>query len=648
MPLELKATWSDWMTVAVTDRVLRARGNFKAVDTHDKIKLLPWSAYEKADTRYWEDLWPCATPEESLELMEEAWARKEADLRSMPGGEDIELFRDNMSLPQLARYLGYKQAESHGYAFFLPKKADEGERVEGTLQRNIAGGPSVVFDRVVDDRAVYTFDANSLYGWCLMQDMPIGRHLFEMDGTGLKVLGKRQSSLGERSWISSLRKQGHHVDTADNLPTKRVRVKGASGKSYTPDGIDRRTRTVYEYLGDHWHGGANLPETEAKIRDMEDAGWTVVTMWESEWATPDRLDAAAKEYYPPYAHMHYQKREDPALCLAPERVSENIVRDVLFGFVEVDVEWAGPEPPPPFPGLFFKRDDRLTHSHSAQSILLHTAYVRTLITRGYRLIRVHRIWEFHRGRPFAEFVERAVEERQKNTQAAATWKLLVNSLYGGFLMNMQERQTLKITKSDLGRSALVLNTLFREMEHVEGSDSACVFMATARKLMTAPTHLGKTVLDLAKARMVAFYHDVIKPAGGVIVSMDTDSFTFHMDPSVRLADAVPLAVREEWFDDPDEPDRLGPKKRGTPGLFHLESKGNSARAVGPKRVCVTDNDVPVKVSHAGVKRSALPLNPMSMYDAMCQGSEFSVAYPERRMVAGKCVLQERHVTMSAR
>jgi hypothetical protein len=648
MPLELKATSHVWLPLAVEKRVLRAKGNYRAADTIHGIKFLLWSAYEKADTRDWTDLWPDATPPESLDLAEETWARREADLRSMPGGCDLELFRGNVSLPHIARYLGYKTAESQGHAFYLPKGNVEGRHVEGALRRNMAGGPSVVFDRVVDGRAVYTFDANSLYAWALTQDMPVGRHLFELDANGLKVLGKRQGSLGERSWIASLRDRGYHVHTADELPTRRMRVKGASGKSYIPDGLNRQTRTVYEYLGDYWHGGDKMQETQDKIRDLEEAGWEVVTMWEKDWSTPDRMEAAAKRYYPPYAYMYNKRRGNPQSWLHADLVSKKILEDVLFGFVEVDVQWTASDPPPPFPGLFFKDEGRLTHSHSAHGVLLHTAYLQTLLTRGYGLTRVHKIWEFHRARPFSDFVDRAVAERQKNTPAAETWKMLVNSFYGGLIMNMRERQTMRRTTGDLDRGAIVLDPRFRDLDHSDGSDATCVFLTQKTTRMTAPIHLGKAVLDLAKARMVAFYHDVILPAGGVIVSMDTDSFTFHMDPCARLAEVVPRAVRDEWFDDPDDPERGGPKVRGTPGLFHLESKGDSARAVGPKRVCVTHNGAPVKVSHAGVKRRALPLNPMPLYDAMCRGDSIRVTYPERRLVAGKCVIKPRHVTMAAR
>jgi hypothetical protein len=239
-----------------------------------------------------------------------------------------------------------------------------------------------------------------------------------------------------------------------------------------------------------------------------------------------------------------------------------------------------------------------------------------------------------------------VAERQKNTPAAATWKLLLNSFYGGLIMNKVKNQTMRIATSDLQRSALVWDPSFCDLQHKDGSATAWVFRFQRTIYMDAPTHLGKAVLDLAKARMVAFYHDVVRPAGGIMVSMDTDSFTFHVDPTARMADLVPPHVREQWFDDPEDPERCGPKVRGTPGLFHLESTGDAARAVGPKRVCVTSSDQTVKVSHAGVKRDSLPANPMPLYDAMCRGTPVDVTFPERREVNGKYVIKDRRVTMS--
>jgi hypothetical protein len=215
--------------------------------------------------------------------------------------------------------------------------------VEQTIQRNMTGGPAIVWDRVVNDRKVLTYDANSLYGWAMSQDLPVGRNLFELDEEGHRVLGKRKGSLGERSWIASLRAQGIQVSTADELPTKRIRVKGASGASYIPDGVDRPNRTVYEYFGDHWHDDEGA---QARVQDLEKAGWRVVVMWERNWATPDRLDAAAKEYYPAYSHLFYRCK-DARAWLAPTRVTRAIVDGVLFRFALVDSAWTRPDPPAP-------------------------------------------------------------------------------------------------------------------------------------------------------------------------------------------------------------------------------------------------------------------------------------------------------------
>jgi hypothetical protein len=168
---------------------------------------------------------------------------------------------------------------------------------------------------------------------------------------------------------------------------------------------------------------------------------------------------------------------------------------------------------------------------------------------------------------------------------------------------------------------------FRDMHHIEGG-TAHMVSSKAAVVMDTPSQLGKAVLDMAKSRTVDFYFDVVLPLGGVLVSFDTDAFTFHIDPKVALVD-LPHEVRDAYFDNPDCPES-GVKLRGTPGLFHMESKGVAARAVGPKMICVTDGERSTKVSCKGVKRSALPEDPYPLYAAMCDGERVTVEFPSTK------------------
>jgi hypothetical protein len=180
MPLDLKATSHLWLG-AVDDRsVIRSAGEYRSVVTTAGIHFLSWASYETPDKKDWDACFPDASgPGESLVLLRELWQKREADFRAMPasmgGGSHVELFRGNVSLAHMARIMGYAAAEKRGFAFYLPRGEKEGAHVEGTLRKNMAGGPTYVFDRVVDGRKIVTFDANSLYAWALAQDMPVGR-----------------------------------------------------------------------------------------------------------------------------------------------------------------------------------------------------------------------------------------------------------------------------------------------------------------------------------------------------------------------------------------------------------------------------------------------------------------------------------------
>jgi ribosomal protein S18 len=87
------------------------------------------------------------------------------------------------------------------------------------------------------------------------------------------------------------------LDQKDKLhlfPLFREHPLVVNGKKYKVDGFDPLTRTIYEFLGDFWHGNPTRPknkrlygqlykETFKRIAVLEAAGYNVVYIWEKDF-----------------------------------------------------------------------------------------------------------------------------------------------------------------------------------------------------------------------------------------------------------------------------------------------------------------------------------------------------------------------------
>jgi very-short-patch-repair endonuclease len=105
-----------------------------------------------------------------------------------------------------------------------------------------------------------------------------------LDGQGCPKCGDN-FGIKENKWLDSL-----------NISERQVRI----GR-YVVDGYDPETKTVYEFNGDFWHGNPKVhdpnqinriinktfkqlhEETLRKEQDLKDNGYTVVSIWESDW-----------------------------------------------------------------------------------------------------------------------------------------------------------------------------------------------------------------------------------------------------------------------------------------------------------------------------------------------------------------------------
>jgi len=95
------------------------------------------------------------------------------------------------------------------------------------------------------------------------------------------------------------KKANKWLDRFDNA--KRERRISAGKHTYIVDGFDKNTNTVYEFWGDFWHGNPKMyssddinpitkttfgllyKNTQKKIRNLKNAGFNVVSIWECEW-----------------------------------------------------------------------------------------------------------------------------------------------------------------------------------------------------------------------------------------------------------------------------------------------------------------------------------------------------------------------------
>ena len=677
--------------------------SYRCIMTSDGLGLLPWSAYEDRSVTDWKSLRALTGKGVTNEGHSEydLWAgRKDRQEVPLPPDGDLrqrdlwdvqmlasrvlqqislfttmdsllDIFHDNMSLPGLARQVAFSWAAKEGFhdgtgLFFVSKGAEQGARVHDKIRRNVVGGPSWVYEQEVTDCQVLTYDANSLYAWCLQQDMPCGRWFYEFlpqdqDGGDVTMhkYGGTQSSLGEFAWLNHMQEllEIEYMGDSSNTPPANMRVTGASGLTYIPDGMVMEegpggclvgTKVVFEYLGDYWHrrDGITLADWEFKKKDMEDAGYTVHFVWESDFKPEDQhIIAANQKMFTPMARAFAlggrPGKQKVRRIMSEPRIFMKALMDGyderafmtsdmhpppvgLFGFAEVDVEPRDDsvrEKLKSFPPLFTKDDkDKVCNGMAAERVLLFTPCLARLVSLGLVVSRLYSFWEFRAGRPFAPFIDFCIEGRRNNPNGCD--KLFMNTTAGSFLMNQANMcSTVRLeTREQICRQ--VEKTTFIGMNGLEGGPRPSSVHVTRRKrrsVCNTAVHIGKAILDLAKSHMMHIWHNVLyagqkeKPR---LVSFDTDAFTFVLPSGVKsLAENSvwgPMFWRERI--EPVYFDTEQGKRTRIPGRLHLECSGVSVVALGKKFLAVRDKEGNVtKLSHRGIRREALPSNPYGLY-----------------------------------
>ena len=495
---------------------------------------------------------------------------------------DIDMFKDGISVPGLSLlHLFNDLPNDTNFVTFNQTNSD----LHKLVKDNIVGGPAIIFHRYHEKdvtkirggsepcRSIVGYDANALYLWALMQDMPTGWYTRRREENKFRPQQAQPYGQMAAQWLTSVSfTTGHTIRHQSNGREKRV------GKLLV-DGWCAETRTAYQFHGCYFHGCTNCYEpqetnalngkTMAKLLEDTQKNTAylqrhvkVVEMWECQW-----------------------KRESKALPrpkwnMTQSEILADVVNGTLFGMVECDVHVPPDlrahfaEMQPIYKNTMVTRDDigpfmrqyaeendimsaprrMLVGSFHGIKLLLATPLLRWYLAHGLVVDRVYQIVEYSPNPCFQRFGEsvsaarRAGDADPDKSIIADTMKLLGNSAYGKTVTNIDRHRNVKYC-TEVGTSACINNKRFRQLDVVTDD----VYEITSNKACLTydlPLHIGFFVYQYAKLRMLQFYYDFVaryveRPLYQYC-EMDTDSAYIALAGDT-IDDLVAPEHREHYF-----------------------------------------------------------------------------------------------------
>ena len=456
----------------------------------------------------------------------------------------IDMFKDGISVPGLALlYLFNNLPKDTFFTIFNKTNSD----LHHLIKDNIVGGPAIIFHRYHEKnvtrirggselcRKVVGYDANALYLWAIMQDMPTGWYTRRREENKFRPQQAQpygQMAVQWLTWESA--KSGCAIRHQVNGREKRI------GK-LPVDGWCAETRTAYQFHGCFWHGcpkcHADPEETNPKNnKTMAELlantkahtaylrrHVKVVEMWECTWK---------RERDPP-PRQKWQ--------MTQQQIITAVVDGTLFGMIECDVRVPEhlqdhfAEMQPIFKNTTVTRDDigpfmrqyaeendimstprrMLVGSFHGIKLLLATPLLRWYLAHGLVVDRVYQVVSYEPKPCFQNFgdsvsaARRAGDADPDKSIIADTMKLLGNSAYGKTVTNVdRHRKVTYCTEVGTSLSLLVGNKRFRQLD-VVAEDAYEVTSSKARVTYDLPLHIGFFVYQYAKLRMLEFYYDFV-------------------------------------------------------------------------------------------------------------------------------------------
>ena len=270
--------------------------------------------------------------------------------------QGVDLFKETVSVPGVARIKLMKQAQEEGDLF--PIFGQENRDLYFMFKAQLAAGPSIIFTRYQEKGktplredgfevcdSIYGYDVNSLYLYCIGGEMPTGNIVRRDRLNNYKPKYNKFYGI-MHAWLKYVQERDGVKINSLTSNGREVRV----GKYYV-DGLavlPDNTVKVYEFYGCHWHGHqchlnqSNGEESEARYQRtkqreefLKNLGYQVEVMWECDFRKlqEENPSITRMEYdnLSPFTQNHRGSTNEDTIISA-------IMSGELSGFALVDIE----------------------------------------------------------------------------------------------------------------------------------------------------------------------------------------------------------------------------------------------------------------------------------------------------------------------
>ena len=455
---------------------------------------------------------------------------------------DIDMFKDGISVPGLSLlHLFNDLPNDTNFVTFNRTNSD----LHKLVKDNIVGGPAIICHRYHEKnvtrirgggetcRSIVGYDANALYLWAIMQDMPTGWYTRRREENKFRPQQAQPYGQMAIQWLTrESDRTGCTIRHQGNGREKRI------GK-LPVDGWCAETRTAYQFHGCFWHGCPKCHTDPEETNPKNNKTMATLLADTKKHTTYLRRHVKVVEMW----ECDWKRERDPLprqkWNMTQQQIIAAVVDGTLFGMVECDVRVPEhlqdhfAEMQPIFKNTTVTRDDispfmrqyaeehniltkprrMLVGSYRGDKILLTTPLLRWYIAHGLVVDHVYQIIEYEPKPCFQNFgdsvsaARRAGDADPDKAIIADTMKLLGNSAYGKTVTNVDRHRDVKYC-TEVGTSTLISNKRFRQLDVVT-EDAYEVTSSKARVTYDLPHHIGFFVYQYAKLRMLEFYYDFV-------------------------------------------------------------------------------------------------------------------------------------------